>query len=190
MKTIRYFSKFLVVPILAAIFFSSCSGSSTNEAVKNSGDKLEGTITISGAFALYPLAVKWSEEFKKLHPNVTFEISAGGAGKGISDALGGLVDLGAVSRELKPEEITNGAFPIAVTKDAVVGTINSTNPNAAEISKKGLSKEALSNIFATGTFKDWSQAGFSFAAPIHAYTRSDASGAGETWAAYFNKKQE
>jgi phosphate transport system substrate-binding protein len=189
MKTINYISKLLVVPILAAIFFSSCSGSS-NSVEKNSGDKLEGTITISGAFALYPMAVKWSEEFKKLHPNVTFEISAGGAGKGISDALGGLVDLGAVSRELKPEEITNGAFPFAVTKDAVVGTINASNPNAAEILKKGLTKEALSNIFATGTFKDWKQAGFSIAAPIHVYTRSDASGAGETWAKYFDKKQE
>ena len=29
---------------------------------------LSGTITLSGAWALYPMAVKWAEEFKKLHP--------------------------------------------------------------------------------------------------------------------------
>jgi len=30
-------------------------------------DDLEGTISISGAFALYPITVKWAGEFKKLH---------------------------------------------------------------------------------------------------------------------------
>mgnify|MGYP006355766623 CR=1 FL=1 len=31
-------------------------------------DNLKGSITITGAFALYPLAVKWAEEFRKIHP--------------------------------------------------------------------------------------------------------------------------
>jgi phosphate transport system substrate-binding protein len=186
-----FHARFYIIPA-AAIFFASCAGSSgEKKALAQSGnEELEGTITISGAFALYPLAVKWGEEFKKLHPEVEFEISAGGAGKGISDALGGLVDLGAVSRELKPEEISNGAFPVAVAKDAVIGTVNASNPNVAEIRSKGLSREELANIFATGTYKNWSQAGFSVSAPINIYTRSDASGAGETWAKYFGKKQE
>jgi phosphate transport system substrate-binding protein len=68
---------------------------------------MEGTISLSGAFALYPLANKWAEEFKKTYPDVRFNISAGGAGKGVADALGQAVDLGMVSREVKEEEIKN-----------------------------------------------------------------------------------
>jgi phosphate transport system substrate-binding protein len=49
---------------------------------KPTPDDLKGTINISGAFALYPITVKWAQEFKKIHPNVVFNISAGGAGKG------------------------------------------------------------------------------------------------------------
>ena len=59
---------------------------------------------MSGAFALYPLANKWAEEFTKIHPDVRFNISAGGAGKGMADALAAAVDLGMLSREIKKEE--------------------------------------------------------------------------------------
>lgn len=156
-----------------------------------SSQQLSGTISISGAFALYPLAVKWGQEFKKANPNVQFEISAGGAGKGMSDALGGLVDLGAVSREINAQEVKKGAYPVAVAIDAVVPTVNANNPNIAEILRKGIKKEVFIGIFVTGTIKNWKQAGFAIAAPINVYTRSDASGAAEVWAKYLgNKKQE
>ena len=90
--------------------------------------ELQGEIQLSGAFALYPMAVKWAEEFRKIHPKVRIDISAGGAGKGITDALAKVVDLGMVSRDIYPQELEKGAFPIAVVKDAVVPTINSNNP--------------------------------------------------------------
>src|ERR1700748_1212278 len=104
-------------------------------------DDLEGTINISGAFALYPITVKWAEEFKKLHPNVKFNISAGGAGKGITDALSGLVDIGLASRDISPEEVKKGAYTVYVTKDAVVPTFNVANPNAAILTAKGLKRD-------------------------------------------------
>ena len=44
---------------------------------------------MSGAWALYPMAVTWSEEFRKIHPGVQIDISAGGAGKGMADCLTG-----------------------------------------------------------------------------------------------------
>ena len=70
------------------------------------------------------MAVKWSEEFRKINPDVRIDISAGGAGKGIADVLGGMVEIGMVSREIYPEELNKGAFPIAVTKDAVVAVVS------------------------------------------------------------------
>ena len=156
----------------------------------NRADDLKGTINISGAFALYPITVKWAEEFKKLHPNVTFNISAGGAGKGITDALSGLVDIGLASRDISPEEVKKGAYTIYVTKDAVVPTFNTGNPNAAALLKKGVKREEFERIFVSGDIKNWEQLAGKVSVPIHIYTRSDAAGAAETWAKYFNKKQE
>lgn len=154
-------------------------------------DDLKGNISISGAFALYPLTVKWAEEFKKLHPGVKIDISAGGAGKGMTDALSNMVDIGMVSREISPDEVKKGAYGIAVSKDAVVGTVSAANPNIKDILAIGLDRDAAINIFITGKTKTWGQAlGTKSAVPIRIYTRSDACGAGETWAKYFGKKQE
>jgi phosphate transport system substrate-binding protein len=134
--------------------------------------------------------VKWAEEFKKLHPNVVFNISAGGAGKGITDALSGLVDIGLTSRDISPEEVKKGAYTIYVTKDAVVPTFNAANPNAATLLTKGVKRNQFADVFVTGKIKNWNQLGGKVPVPIHVYTRSDAAGAAETWAKYFNKKQE
>ena len=154
--------------------------------------ELKGQISLSGAFALYPLAVKWAEEFRKLHPKVKIDISGGGAGKGITDALAKVVDLGMVSRELKPEEIAKGAWFVAVAKDAVVPTINAKNPKLKELLAKGITQEAATKIFVTGESKTWGDVlGIQSNIPIHVYNRSDACGAGETWAKFLgNKKQE
>ena len=156
-----------------------------------SQEKLSGQISISGAFALYPMTVKWAEEFRKIHPDVRIDISAGGAGKGIADALSSMVEIGMVSREIYPEEIKKGAFPIAVTKDAVVAVISDSNPALNDILGKGLRKDAGNNIWITGKYTSWTQAfNIKSSSPIHIYTRSDACGAAEMWAKYFGKKQE
>lgn len=114
--------------------------------------ELQGEIQLSGAFALYPMAVKWAEEFRKIHPKVRIDISAGGAGKGITDALAKVVDLGMVSRDIYPQELEKGAFPIAVVKDAVVPTINSNNP-------------LIDQILATGLKQQWSGSVDSYHSP-------------------------
>lgn len=154
-------------------------------------ERLKGQISISGAFALYPMTVRWAEEFRKLHPDVRIDISAGGAGKGITDALSGMVDIGMVSREVNFEEIKKGAFPIAVTRDAVVAIVSTQNPVISEILAIGLSRNAANNIWITGRVKSWGQAfAIKSTLPLHVYTRSDACGAADIWANYFGKKQE
>jgi phosphate transport system substrate-binding protein len=159
--------------------------------VLRSQSRLEGRITLSGAFALYPMAVKWAEEFKKLHPKVKIDISAGGAGKGMTDVLNNMVDIGMVSREVYPEEIKKSAFVIAVTKDAVVPVISASNPALNEILQKGLKKTSGENLWITGKYRTWAQAfGVKGNTPVHVYTRSDACGAAEVWAKFYGKKQE
>ncbi|WP_281636150.1 PstS family phosphate ABC transporter substrate-binding protein [Flavobacterium marginilacus] len=157
---------------------------------KITAQDLSGNISISGAFALYPITVKWAEEFKKAHPKVKIDIQAGGAGKGITDVLSKVTDIGLVSRDLNKAELQKKAFAIAVTKDAVIPTISAASPYKAVLYKRGIKKEALNNIFITGKYKTWNALGFKNTAAIHVYTRSDAAGAAETWAHYFGKKQE
>ena len=152
---------------------------------------LSGNISVSGAFALYPLAVKWAEEFQKLHPDVQIDLSAGGAGKGMTDVLADVVDLGMVSREVYAPELEKGALPIAVAKDAVVITINAANPFVKELKKHGISREAATKIWITGEYTTWGDVlGTNDKTPIHVYTRSDACGAAETFALWMGKKQE
>ncbi|HEY4786477.1 MAG TPA: substrate-binding domain-containing protein, partial [Bacteroidales bacterium] len=131
---------------------------SLNKAFSQTKDDLEETITLSGAFALYPMAVKWADEFKRLHPKVRIDLSAGGAGKGMTDALAKIVDIGMVSREIYPEELKKGAYGIAVTKDAVVATISDKNPVLKDILSHGLKKNAANEVFITGKYKTWGQA--------------------------------
>ena len=153
--------------------------------------ELQGTIRVSGAFALYPLMVKWAEEYQKLHPKVKIEVSAGGAGKGMTDALSGLVDIGMVSRDIAPEEIAKGAFYVVVTKDAVVAIINANNPVINDILAKGVTRQTFYNIFVAGNVTTWGQVvGRSDVTDqINVYTRSDACGAGDTWGKYLGKTQ-
>ena len=85
---------------------------------------LSGTISVSGAFALYPMMTVWAEEFTKLHPDVQFDVQGGGAGKGMTDTIAGAVDIGMISRSIKPEEEAQNIFWVSVTKDAVFPIIS------------------------------------------------------------------
>jgi len=131
------------------------------------------------------MMVHWGEEFRALHPNVQFDISAGGAGKGMADALAGAVDIGMVSRDIYPEEVEQGAFWVAVTMDAVVPTVNGNNPYLAQIQAQGLPRATFEAIW-MGRITTWGEAigDPTVSDGIHVYTRSDACGAAATWAAY------
>ena len=150
-----------------------------------------GSLSVSGAWALYPLAVRWQEEFQKSHPGTVVDVQAGGAGKGIADALAGVVDIGMVSREIQLAEVEKGAVALAVAKDAVVATISSKNPFRAEILRHGLRREDFAAIWIRKAATTWDELiGKNGKTAVHIYTRSDACGAAETWAAYLGGHQE
>ena len=174
----------LGIALLALCTLYSCGGKKqqSQEIYLQNNDGLSGTIQLSGAFALYPMAVKWAEEFRKLQPGVRIDISGGGAGKGMTDALAGVVDIGMVSREVYPEELNNGAFPIATVKDAVVPTINVKNPDIETIRKVGLTRDKAKRLW-NKEYSSWGEVlGTSSKIPVHVFTRSDACGAAETFA--------
>lgn len=192
MKFKQYLPSFLLLFVLClALAFHGCNGTGKDTG-RTKNDSLKGKITISGAFALYPLTVKWAEEFQKLHPRVKVNVSAGGAGKGMADALSKMVDLAMYSKEVSPEEQAQGAWWIAVAKDAVLPTMNQKNPALKEIKVKGISRTIFCDIFIAGTAKTWGQvAGTKSGEEVQVFTRSDACGAADMWAKYLSgKKQE
>lgn len=174
--------KITTLVLLAAFLLVRCG---------SGAQKQPESITISGAFALYPLAVKWAEEYKKLNPDLRIDISAGGAGKGLTDALSGAVTLGMFSRKIEQAEIDKGVWWVAVTKDAVLPVVSAKNPNVATLKQKGVTQEQFKKIFITQEIKTWGELlGTKDATKINVYTRSDASGAADSWASYLGKKQE
>ncbi len=175
------FIKFIVFIISFSLIFSSCGKKSDSN----------NTVSISGAFALYPMAVKWADEYKKTHPEIQIHISAGGAGKGMTDALSGMVDLEWYPALFQKKKQIKVLWYIAVAKDAVLPTINSGNPALKDLQTKGLKKSDFEKIFITGDITDWGNTtGGSSKEKINVFTRSDACGAGEMWAKYLGKKQE
>lgn len=192
MKKMKKTLATLVWSITLAASLVACGGQKAGKSAGTAqGGELSGRVSLSGAFALYPLAVKWADDFKKLHPDVKIDISAGGAGKGITDALSDVVDLGMVSRELASDEVKKGAVAFPVAKDAVVATINAKNPNLKAVLERGLTREAAIGLWITGSVKTWGQvAGNGNATAVTVYTRSDACGAADTWAGWLGKKQE
>lgn len=176
-------SKYLIILIVVAMLLSACGGAQNKEQQK---------IAVSGAFALYPLMVQWAEVYQQAYPDVRIDVSAGGAGKGMADVLAGAVDIGMVSRDISPEETNLGAFGIAVTRDAVFGTLNAANPYLAEIQKTGMTREILAGIFLTGEITTWGQVigNPDITDEIHVYTRSDACGAAEMWVKYVGGKNQ
>jgi phosphate transport system substrate-binding protein len=189
MKNITRSIYLLTILAVLALPLAACRSS----AQESTSGELQGNIAISGAFALYPLMQRWTEEYQKLYPKVTFDVSAGGAGKGMTDALSGAVDIGMVSRAITPEEEAQGAYWVAVTKDAVFITVNASNPALQDLLKTGVPKDRFIKLYITGEIKTWGElvGKPEIKDEIHIYTRSDACGAGETWAKYLDgKKQE
>ncbi|HPR62690.1 MAG TPA: PstS family phosphate ABC transporter substrate-binding protein [Thermoanaerobaculia bacterium] len=182
------FRNFLCVVLFIACLASIGCGP---EPEKIDSETLQGKITLSGAWALYPMVVTWAEAFQKENPGVMVEVSAGGAGKGMADALSGTVDLGMVSRDISMEEVAQGAWWISVVRDAVVPTVNVSNPLLDQLLARGMDRETLRSIWITGKTQNWKESpGNEPPLSIHVYTRSDACGAAKTWADFLGGEQE
>jgi phosphate transport system substrate-binding protein len=178
--------RLLLAFTLVALLLSACG----KKVPASQPETMQGTITISGAFALYPMMTRWAEEFQKIYPDVQFDISGGGAGKGMTDTLSGAVDIGMVSRAIKPEEESQGAFYVGCVKDAVFPVVNAKNPVITEIMLQGITQDTFRKIFITGEVMTWGEVvgKLEVIDEIHVYTRSDSAGAADVWAQYLGGK--
>jgi phosphate transport system substrate-binding protein len=175
----------VIAVLVITTFFAACVQNAGNPD-PGSGNETTGTIRVTGAFALYPMMVRWGEEYHKVHPGIKVDVSGGGAGQGMTDTLSGQSDIGMISRAIYPAEIEKGAVWVSVTKDAVVPVVNAKNPVAADLARTGMNKSIFTGIFIGENITSW---GMTVGKPeikdtLHVYTRSDSSGAGDIWAKY------
>jgi phosphate transport system substrate-binding protein len=179
---------------LCIAVFSGCRSRQSASAPADQQASVEsiisGGFTISGAYALYPLAQKWADDFTKIHPGVKIEISKTGTGQGIVDLLDKKVHMAMVSRPLTDEEKEAGIWIIPVAKDGVAAIVNQTNPYLGKILKQGLSPDEFQKIFTGDKPVLWGElldtVGNDRAI---VYSRADESGAAEMLAGFIFKKQ-
>src|SRR4030066_1297580 len=80
---------------------------------------ISGNISISGAYALTPLAEKWADSFMEKYPGVKIEVIETGTGQGVANLLSKTVKLAMISRPLLDMEIESGIWVIPVAKDGI-----------------------------------------------------------------------
>ncbi len=177
-KTQKKMKILVTVLIIGVVGMVSLSGCTTTQK--------ENTIKVSGAYSLYPMMVIWAQEYHSLHPDINIDVSSGGAGKGMADALAGSVNLGMVSRDVTTAESDQGIVAVAVVEDAVLATINTDNPVLDIMLEKGLTKQQLREIFINYSISTWGQliGDSNNTDPIKVYSRSDPCGAAEAWVKY------
>jgi phosphate transport system substrate-binding protein len=128
------------------------------------------TLTIAGSTTVLSI----NEECKRLlmeeNPDLRISVSGGGSGHGIRAVGAGEIDIGAASRDIKPEEMEMypDLKPFIIGRDSVAIVVHPSNP------VEDLTMEQTSKIFA-GEIKNWEGVGGEDA-EIHVYTREEGSG--------------
>lgn len=142
---------------------------------KKRTDQVEQTvITVKGSDTMVNLSQKWAEEYMKLHPDVSIQVTGGGSGTGVASLLNKTTEIANSSRELKSAEIetakskgvTPFTYQVALDGIAVIVHPKSKVDN--------LTVRQVSDIFA-GKIKNWKEVGGADM-PITLYGRENSSG--------------
>jgi phosphate transport system substrate-binding protein len=162
-------SKWLMAVALASLALAlgaGCGkkGGDSQAPAAASGEALDGkkqSIQNIGSDTMVNLAQAWAEEYAKVTPNVSVEVSGGGSGVGIAALINGTADIANSSRHLEPEEAEkakkhNGKAPteFMVGYDGLAIYVHKDNPLSE------ISMEELSEIYREGgKTNKWSELG-------------------------------
>jgi phosphate transport system substrate-binding protein len=152
----------LALPLVTALGASGCkkkAAETTGAAAPAAGKKT--SIQNIGSDTMVNLAQAWAEEYAKVDPAVSIEVSGGGTGQGVAALINGTADIANASRKLEPEEIekakkAHGHDPVEsmVGYDALSIYVHKDNPLSE------ISLEELSEIYKEGgKIESWDQLG-------------------------------
>jgi phosphate transport system substrate-binding protein len=142
----------LATALLAVFAGSGCSRSKEPEKT---------VIQNTGSDTMVNLAQAWAEEYARVEPRVSVEVSGGGSGTGIAALVEGTVDIANCSRTVEPQEIeqakkNTGKEPheVKVGYDALAVYVHRDNP------LNEITIEQLGQIYGeAGKVTKWSELG-------------------------------
>ena len=91
----RVLTKEIIALVLVLLSVSGCR-------VKHPDERK--VISIKGSDTMVNLVQMWAEEYMKLNPDVSIQVTGGGSGIGIAALINNTTDIAASSRELKEKE--------------------------------------------------------------------------------------
>lgn len=166
MRMKSYFSFAMMLFVAASVVFFGCKRK-TDEVQKS-------VITVKGSDTMVNLSQKWAEEYMKLHPEVSIQVTGGGSGTGIAALLNKTTEIANASREMKTNEYDDAKskgiapFTYKVALDGIAVIVNPQNKVDM------LTVKQVSDIF-SGKIKNWKELGGADM-PITLYGRENSSG--------------
>ena len=136
--------------IITLIAVGCAKGVASNE--NQNEESLTGTISLAGSTSMEKLCEAMSESFMADNQGITVTVEYVGSGAGIESLSKGSVDIGNSSRNLKPEELTNGCVENVVALDGIAVIVDKNN-GVTDISSENLKK------LYTGEIKNWKELG-------------------------------
>ena len=145
---------------LSLSLFLGATGCGGDRTGAGGGGSVSGqkTIRVEGSDTMVNLAQAWAEEYNKVHPDVSIQVSGGGSGVGIASLIDGVADMANSSRKMKDKELqraeaNTGKRPqeIVVGLDALAVYVHNDNP------MESISIPELAEIYGDGgTIATWS----------------------------------
>ncbi len=142
---------------------------------------LSGELTIAGSTTVLPINQECAQLLRAKNPGLRISVSGGGSGHGIRAVGSGEIDIGAASRDIKPEEMEKypDLKPVVIGHDSVAIVVHPSNP------VNDLSMDQISRIFA-GEITNWKEVGGEDR-DIRVITREEGSGTREVFEKYVMK---
>jgi phosphate transport system substrate-binding protein len=137
--------------LVLALTPAGCGETTTTRTTTTAPGGLSGEITEAGSTTVQPVAESLAAAFMAKYPDVTVVIQGGGSSTGVKSAAEGTVDIGAASRELKPNEVGTVVEHV-LARDGIAIIAHPTQTVG------DLSVEQVKRIF-TGEITNWSQVG-------------------------------
>lgn len=167
MRNTNFVGIFTILIIGATLVFLSACKQKTDQNAKT-------VLTVKGSDTMVNLVQKWAEEYMKLNPDVSMQITGGGSGTGIAALLNKTTEIANSSREMKSSELeeakNKGISPVSyeVALDGIAVIVHPGNK------VDNLTIKQISDIF-SGRITNWKQLGGEDMA-ITLYGRENSSG--------------
>ena len=143
------------IPFIISLFFLCNWGIATyNAAFAGNEPGKPASISIFSTADLYPLTLRWADEYSGLHPGQQVSVSKVSEGElnGLSGESGRIGILS--GQDIKALDRLP-SWQVVVGREVIVPVINAANPFMEEISRKGIAAEALASGIENPGRQNW-----------------------------------